>query len=122
MFLCVRALETENELLQDELRRVGARNNHELDQQVLRLEQTNREQHNQLVLLAEQRQQLQEQLDGSEAREFPVPMREGSITFTGQTFLFGWSLPNFFFHITATYLILRHNGVALGKANYLGGM
>ena len=66
MFLCVRALETENELLQDELRRVGARNNHELDQQVLRLEQTNREQHNQLVLLAEQRQQLQEQLDGSE--------------------------------------------------------
>ncbi len=63
-----------------------------------------------------------EQLDGSEAREFPVPMREGSITFTGQTFLFGWSLPNFFFHITATYLILRHNGVALGKANYLGGL
>jgi hypothetical protein len=60
-------------------------------------------------------------LDGSEAREIQVPMGPGrSMTFTGETFLRGFSLPNFFFHATLTYALLRHAGVELGKMDYLG--
>jgi len=40
--------------------------------------------------------------------------------FTGQDYLFNFVLPNLFFHATATYLILRHNGVELGKMDFLG--
>jgi hypothetical protein len=43
-----------------------------------------------------------------------------SMTFTGETFLRGFSLPNFFFHATLTYALLRHAGVELGKMDYLG--
>ena len=40
--------------------------------------------------------------------------------FTGQAFLFSFVLPNFFFHLTTAYAILRHNGVQIGKMDYLG--
>jgi hypothetical protein len=60
-------------------------------------------------------------IDGSEAREVVMPMGPGrSMTFTGETFLRGFSLPNFFFHATMTYALLRHAGVELGKMDYLG--
>ena len=60
-------------------------------------------------------------IDGSEAREIVVPMGPGRImTFSGETFLRGFSLPNFFFHATMTYALLRHAGVELGKMDYLG--
>ena len=42
------------------------------------------------------------------------------MTFSGQEYLFGFGLPNFYFHVTTTYDILRHNGVEVGKMDYLG--
>ena len=63
-----------------------------------------------------------EQIDGSEERSITLKMRSGDITFTGQNYLLHFVLPNFFFHYTTTYAILRHNGVAVGKMDYLGGV
>jgi len=60
------------------------------------------------------------QLEGSEAREVQLQMRMGSIAFNGQNYLLGWVLPNVYFHITTAYNILRHNGVELGKWDFLG--
>lgn len=62
-----------------------------------------------------------EQIDGSEGREVVVPMRTGERKFKGQDYLLHFALPNFYFHITTTYNILRHNGVEIGKMDYLGG-
>lgn len=60
------------------------------------------------------------QVDGSEAREVVLKLRSGDITFTGQSYLLHFALPNFFFHVTTAYNILRHNGVEIGKRDYLG--
>jgi hypothetical protein len=63
------------------------------------------------------------QIDGSEAREIKVPMGPGrSVTLSGEVLLKHFSLPNFFFHCTMTYALLRQGGVELGKADFLGGM
>ncbi|BBH11269.1 DUF1993 domain-containing protein [Chromobacterium haemolyticum] len=62
------------------------------------------------------------QIDGSEAREVVLKVRGDEIRFSGQNYLLDFVLPNFYFHLTATYAILRHNGVALGKMDYLGGV
>ncbi|WP_066339392.1 DUF1993 domain-containing protein [Azohydromonas lata] len=60
-------------------------------------------------------------IEGSDAREIVLPQRSAeSLHFTGETFLQRWALPNFFFHATTTYALLRHAGVDLGKADYLG--
>ncbi len=60
-------------------------------------------------------------IDGSEAREINVPMGPGrTAKFTGEVFLKGFSLPNFFFHATMTYALLRQGGVELGKMDFLG--
>jgi hypothetical protein len=61
-----------------------------------------------------------EQIDGSESK--PITFKGGPNTFNfiGQNYLFTFVLPNFFFHITTAYAILRHNGVTLGKMDYLG--
>jgi hypothetical protein len=61
-----------------------------------------------------------EQIDGSEEREILLKMRDSSVTFPGQQYLLGFALPNFYFHMTATYAILRHCGVELGKRDFLG--
>jgi len=61
-------------------------------------------------------------LVGSEDRDVAVPRRDGSTTLKGQVFLEHFSLPNFFFHATTTYALLRHNGVELGKMDYLGAI
>lgn len=61
-----------------------------------------------------------EQIDGSEERQVTIKQGDGSIHYTGQTFLLHRALPNLFFHIATAYDILRHNGVELGKADYLG--
>lgn len=64
-----------------------------------------------------------EQLAGSADRAVVLPQRHGDpLHFTGQTFLQQWSLPNFFFHVTTAYALLRQAGVELGKADYLGPM
>jgi uncharacterized protein len=61
-------------------------------------------------------------LDGSETRDITVPMGPGrTATFKGELFLKHFSLPNFFFHCTMTYALLRQGGVELGKMDFLGG-
>jgi hypothetical protein len=61
-----------------------------------------------------------EQIDGSEEREVRIMRGETTLTYRGQDYLLNRVLPNFFFHITTAYDILRHNGVELGKKDYLG--
>lgn len=61
-----------------------------------------------------------EQIDGSEKRTVTLKVRDSTLTLDGLTFLLNRILPNFYFHITTTYGILRHNGVELGKKDYLG--
>jgi hypothetical protein len=62
-----------------------------------------------------------EDVDGQEAREVVLKTARGSMKFTAQTFLLGFSLPNFHFHVTTAYDILRSRGVPLGKMDYLAG-
>lgn len=57
---------------------------------------------------------------GAEQREVRVPTRAEELVFNGSEYLVGFALPNFYFHVTAVYLILRHNGVELGKRDFLG--
>lgn len=61
-----------------------------------------------------------EQVDGSEERAIVLKAHDQEIHFTGRTYLLGFVLPNFYFHLTTAYAILRHNGVELGKKDYLG--
>lgn len=58
---------------------------------------------------------------GSEDRAITLNMRSGELHFNGLDYLRHYVLPNFYFHITATYAILRHNGVELGKTDFIGG-
>jgi len=61
------------------------------------------------------------QIDGSEGREVTIPRRSGEpLKFSGEMFLKHYALPNFFFHVTTAYALLRHAGVEIGKADYLG--
>ena len=63
-----------------------------------------------------------EALNGQEDKEITFPVGpEKKLTMKGQAYLTTWVMPNFFFHITTSYAILRHNGVELGKADYLAG-
>lgn len=61
-----------------------------------------------------------EQIDGSEAKSIVIKMRVGEMQFTGQDYLMAFVLPNLFFHAATAYNILRHNGVELGKQDFLG--
>jgi hypothetical protein len=61
-------------------------------------------------------------IDGSEAKDITVPRRDGNITMKGEAYLKNYVLPNFFFHVTTAYALLRHNGVELGKGDYLGSL
>ena len=60
------------------------------------------------------------QIDGSETREITLKLGGNSKTLTGQTYLLQNALPNFFFHVTTAYAILRHCGVEIGKSDFLG--
>jgi hypothetical protein len=59
-------------------------------------------------------------IDGSEEREITIPIGGNPRTFKGQQYLVGFALPNFYFHLTTAYAILRHNGVEIGKRDFLG--
>ena len=61
-----------------------------------------------------------EQIDGTEAKEIKFSIKEWSFEFVGEQYVLTWIIPNFYFHVTTAYGILRHNGVELGKADYLG--
>ncbi len=63
-----------------------------------------------------------EQIDGSEDHTITLKLRGTEVSFVGQPYLLNFVLPNFYFHATAAYLILRHNGVELGKMDFLGGL
>jgi hypothetical protein len=62
-----------------------------------------------------------EQFEGADAKTITLPSPGGEMKFSGQDFLLGFALPNFFFHVTTAHAILRHNGVPIGKMDYLGG-
>jgi uncharacterized protein len=61
-----------------------------------------------------------EQINGSEERIVTLKLRGKEIDFQGQPYLLHFVLPNLYFHITTTYAILRHNGVELGKIDFIG--
>ncbi len=60
------------------------------------------------------------QIDGSETRDVTIKVAGNSLTFQGQLYLLQFVLPNFFFHAATAYDILRHNGVELGKRDFMG--
>jgi hypothetical protein len=61
-----------------------------------------------------------ERVEGSEEKEIVLQMRSGERRYGALQYLLGHALPNFYFHVTTAYNILRHNGVELGKQDYLG--
>ncbi|MEA5390947.1 DUF1993 domain-containing protein [Cyanobium gracile UHCC 0139] len=61
-----------------------------------------------------------EQIDGTETKPIELPIRGETLRFNGQSFLLFFVLPNVYFHVTTAYDILRHNGVELGKRDFLG--
>ena len=63
-----------------------------------------------------------EQLAGAETRHIVVPLRTRTLEMDGLPFLQKWTLPNFFFHVTTAYALLRHVGVEVGKQDFLGGV
>lgn len=62
------------------------------------------------------------QIDGTEARKIELKVGGHDLAFTGQDYLLKFVIPNFYFHETAAYAILRHNGVAIGKMDFLGNI
>lgn len=60
--------------------------------------------------------------DGALTRPVTLPRRANPVTMEGQRYILVFALPNFFFHITTAYDILRHQGVAIGKPDYLGAL
>jgi uncharacterized protein len=60
------------------------------------------------------------QVDGTEEKEIVIKRRDKETRYTGMQFLLGHAIPNFYFHVTTTYNMLRHNGVEIGKRDYLG--
>ena len=60
-------------------------------------------------------------INGSEQKPIKLQAGQRELEFVGEYFLRNWALPNVYFHITTAYNILRHNGVAVGKMDFLGG-
>jgi hypothetical protein len=60
-------------------------------------------------------------LEGSESRDIKIALRDRTVEFKGLAFLQHWAIPNFFFHHVTAYNLLRHNGVDIGKRDFLGG-
>ena len=60
-------------------------------------------------------------LEGSETRDIKIPLRDRTVEFKGLPYLQHWAIPNFYFHFVTAYNLLRHNGVDVGKRDFLGG-
>ena len=60
------------------------------------------------------------QIDGSETKEIVLKLRTQELRFNGLQYLLGFAYPNFYFHVTTAYNILRHNGVEIGKRDFVG--
>lgn len=63
-----------------------------------------------------------EGFEGKEAAEVVLKLPSGDIPFTGTSYVVGFAIPNFYFHVTAAYAILRMKGVPVGKLDYLGAV
>ena len=61
-----------------------------------------------------------EQVDGAEGKTVIVKMRDREMNFTGLELLQNRSMPNFYFHTTTAYDLIRHNGVEIGKRDFMG--
>jgi len=61
-----------------------------------------------------------EQLNGQEGREIKITFPSGERQFTGQSLLLNFALPNFYFHATTAYDLLRHSGIEVGKRDFMG--
>ncbi len=59
-------------------------------------------------------------IDGTEDKEIVIKRGDKETRYKGMQFLLGHAVPNFYFHVTTTYNILRHNGIEIGKRDYLG--
>ncbi len=62
-----------------------------------------------------------EKLRGAEDRTVTIKFPQGEMSFSGKDFLTNFALPNFYFHVTTAYGLLRHKGIEIGKRDYLGG-
>jgi hypothetical protein len=62
----------------------------------------------------------EKQFEGAATREITISAGARTLNFNGASFLASFALPNFFFHATTAYDILRHNGVEVGKRDFLG--
>jgi uncharacterized protein len=60
-------------------------------------------------------------LEGSDTREVALPVGGQTMKFKGLDYLLGFGTPNVYFHVTTAYAILRHNGLAIGKGDFIGG-
>ena len=60
------------------------------------------------------------QIDGSEDKDITLKLGTREVTWKGMQYLLGFALPNFYFHVVTAYAILRHNGVEIGKRDYIG--
>jgi hypothetical protein len=60
------------------------------------------------------------QIDGSEEKDILMKLQGRDVTFKGMQYLLGFAYPNFYFHVTTAYAILRHNGVEIGKRDFIG--
>ena len=60
------------------------------------------------------------QFEGCENRDITLTIPSGTLSFDGLNYLNGWALPNFYFHNTTAFSILRHNGVTIGKGDFIG--
>ncbi len=61
-------------------------------------------------------------IEGTEDKDITVPRRDGNIVIKGEFYLKHYVQPNFYFHVTTAYALLRHNGVELGKGDFLGAL
>lgn len=59
-------------------------------------------------------------IDGTESKDLHIKLGRLEVDWNGMQYLLGFALPNFYFHVTTAYGILRHNGVELGKRDYIG--
>jgi hypothetical protein len=60
-----------------------------------------------------------EQIDGQEARTITITIGGNPMTFAGQPYLLHFAIPNFFFHVTTAYAVLRENGIDVGKRDFV---
>ena len=60
------------------------------------------------------------QVDGSDDRDIALKRGGKDVTYKGMQYLLGYAYPNFYFHVVTTYNMLRHNGIEIGKNDFLG--